>query len=62
MKFTRLNRKQIDKLSDITSDVGLVSLASVILPALLDRFDLTLVLLGMLATVFSWITSLWLKK
>lgn len=62
MKFARLNKRQIDKLSDISSDAGLVSLAVVVLPAVLDKFNATQVLLGIVTTIFPWAVSLWLKK
>ncbi len=58
----RLNNKQLDKLSDIASDVGLISLASVVLPAILDRVNLVLVVLGLLATSGFWSFSIWLKR
>lgn len=62
MKIPKLNRKQLDKLSDIASDVALVSLASIVLPAMFDRFDVTVVLLGLLATIFLWAISLLLRR
>lgn len=60
--FYKLNGGQIDKLADISSDVALVSLASVVIPALFDKLNPILVGLGLLATVAFWIISLWLKK
>ncbi|MBI2334313.1 hypothetical protein HYU96_00770 [Candidatus Daviesbacteria bacterium] len=48
---TKLNKEQLIKLSDIVSDAGLVALASVVLPAVLDKFDLSRVTLGLFATV-----------
>jgi len=64
MKFTfpKLKEKQLDKLSDIASDIGLVSPASVIFPAVLDKFSLTAVALGTFITFVSWIISLWLRR
>jgi hypothetical protein len=58
----KLRRRQLDQLSDIASDVGLVALASVVLPAVLDKFDPIEVGLGLLATILFWSISLWLKK
>lgn len=62
MKVVRFNRGQLDKLSDIVSYVALVALASVVLPALLDKIDLLRVALGLLAAIFLWIVSLWFKR
>lgn len=62
MKFTRLNRRQIDQLSSIAADAGLVSLATVVLPALLDKVDLNQIVLGLIVTLILWAISLWLKK
>lgn len=58
----RLNEKQIEKLSDLSSDVGLVALASVVLPAAFDKFDPVVILLGSIATVGFWTLSVWLRR
>lgn len=58
----QLNEKQTDKISDIASDIGLVSLASVVIPAFFDRFNLTMVILGLSTTLGFWIFSIWLRK
>jgi len=62
MLFPKFSNKRLEKLSDILSDVALVSLASVVLPAILDRFSPVLVVLGGIVTVVLWIFSLWLRK
>ena len=59
MKFSQ---KQLDKLSDISSDVGLVFLASVVIPAALDKTNSTAVVLGLIATLVFWVISLILRK
>ena len=60
--FPRLNEKQLEKLSDISSDVGLIALAVVAIPAVLDKFDLFRVVLGLIGTILFWVFSLWLKR
>lgn len=60
--IVKLKRRQIDKLSDIASDIGLVSAASIILPAVLDKFDQIRVLLGLLITLAFWSYSIWLRR
>ncbi len=57
-----LNRKQLDTLSEISKDIGLVTLASVVLPAVLDKFNPTLLVLGGITTVTFWAISIWLRK
>lgn len=51
-------RKQLGKVSDIFSDLGLVSIASVVLPAALDKIDTIRVVLGLLIAFVFWIISL----
>lgn len=60
--FPELSKRQLEKLSDISADIGLVALASVVLPAVLDRFNLTLATVGTTITVGSWIYSVWLRR
>lgn len=58
----RLNARQLDKLSDISSDVGLVALASVALPALFEKFNILVILIGSSLTIMFWAISLWLRR
>lgn len=60
--FPRLNDKQIEKISDISSNIGLVALGSVALPAILDRFNAVLVILGLAIAIGFWIVSIWLRR
>lgn len=60
--FPKLNEDQIEKLSDISSDIGLVSLASVVLPAVFDKFNSVMILLGSIATIGFWLLSVWLRR
>lgn len=62
LPIPRLNDRQVEKLSDISSDIGLVTLASVVIPAALDRYNLFAVILGLLATFIFWLISLRLRK
>jgi len=59
MRITKPSRRQSDKFSDILSDIGLISLASVVLPAIFDRYDPERLLLGVLII---WFISLRLKR
>lgn len=61
-KLPRLNESQEKKLSDIASDLGIVSIASVVLPALFDRSNPIMVILGLLTAVGFWIFSIWLRR
>ncbi len=58
----KFNEHQLEKLADIASDIALVSLASVVLPAVLDKYDTPKVLLGGFVTIFFWMVSLWLRR
>lgn len=58
----RLTKRRFDKLSDIASDIGLVALASVVLPAVLDKIDAGRVVSGLAAMMFFWVFSIWLRR
>lgn len=58
----KLTEKQIDRLSEISSNIATVVLASVILPAILDKFDPTSILIGSLITLSFWMASIWLRR
>lgn len=62
MNLPKLNDSQIAKLADICSEVAIVSLASIILPAVFDGFNFLRMLFGLVATGLLWISSLWLLK
>lgn len=62
LSVPKLNQKQIEKLSDIASDLALVSTASVILPAAFDKFDPTKILLGSTVAIAFWLISLLLRR
>ncbi len=61
-RLLRLSERQLEKLSDILSDAGLVALASVVLPALLDKFSVITIILGLIVTFTCWVASLSLRK
>lgn len=62
LNIRKLNRRQLDKLSDIFSDLGLVAFASVVVPALFDKLDILRVILGLLAALIFWLVSLILRR
>lgn len=62
MRITKPSKRQIDKLSDIMSDIGLVAFASVALPSVIDKFDRDKILLGLLASLLVWLGSLRLRR
>jgi hypothetical protein len=51
---------QIDKCSDISADLGTVSIASVVLPAILTQPRIALIAQGVGAAIFLWIVSYWI--
>lgn len=58
----RLTDDQTQKLADITSDIGLIALASVAIPAVLDHTDISAFVIGLGIAIVLWITSIWLIK
>lgn len=62
MLMKKLNNGQVDKLADISSEIGLVAFASVVLPAILDRWNTIEVVIGTLFAFLFWAISLWLLK
>lgn len=58
----KLNDKQLEKMSDIAGDLGLVSLALIVLPSILDKFNLIQVVLGLIGTIVFGLLSIWLRR
>lgn len=58
----RMTYHQTDKVADIFGDLGIVSIASVVLPAILNKTSLTSAIIGSVAFVFFFVTSLCLSK
>lgn len=48
---------RLNKLSDICSDVALVSLASIVIPFAIDKFNVTMLILGTITTITFWLLS-----
>ncbi len=57
-----LTENQWKKVSEITSNLGLVSVGSVVLPSLIDKLNFSIVILGSAATIFLFVLSLWAAK
>jgi hypothetical protein len=53
----RLATASLDRISSIFADTAQVALASVVIPAVIDKGDTGLVGLGLIATVIFWIIS-----
>ena len=58
----RLSDNRLDKLSDIASDLALIAVASVALPAVLDRYDPVKDMAGVATAIFLWTFSVWLRR
>jgi len=61
MKF-KLNDKQLEKIADLVGDMGLIVLASVAIPSFFDKFNLWVVVVGIMASIFCWALSVRLLK
>lgn len=64
MKKLILSDAKLDRLAEISSEIGQVSLASVVIPGIigLDRINWLLVALGLIGAIFFWLISLILTK
>ncbi len=62
MRIT-LNEPQIDRLSELAENIGLVTLGSFVLPAVIENeFNILLLVVGLPLSVGFWIYSLWLLR
>lgn len=55
-------KARLNRLAEICSDIAQIALASVVLPFLLDKFNLQMVLLGLITALSFWILSLFLSR
>lgn len=55
-----LSSAKLNRLSEISADVALLSLGSLVLRYALDKSDTNLLLLGLIITVACWLISIWL--
>ena len=58
----KLSNDQLDKIADICSDIGLLMLASVGLPPILDKFNTVPALTGISIAILFWAISLKILK
>ncbi len=59
---TKVSNSKWNKIADIFSDIAQIFFASVVLPAVLDRFDSKLLISGLIASLVCWITSVVLRR
>ncbi len=52
-----LNGRQLNRVSEIYMGIGLVVLASLAIPALIDRTDIKLLILSVILSILFWISS-----
>jgi len=58
----KLSQKQVYKISDIFSDMGVVMFASVVLPSILDKFNIYAIGFGIVSTLTLWFISIKIRK
>lgn len=58
----QLSNSQINKLSDICSNIGMVSLASIALPTIFTQTNALLTCSGLIMTILFWLFSILLLK
>lgn len=61
-KKPRFSKHVLDRASSICSDVAQIALASIVIPALMEKYDLTNLIIGGVATLFFWTFSLLLAR
>lgn len=61
-ELSKLSTDQLQKLSDIVADTGIVSLASVVLPVILGQLNPVYLIIGIPLTLLFWTTSIVLLK
>lgn len=57
-----LNKSQIEKLSDISAELGFICIATVVLPAVFEKFNPVTGLIGLTLAIIFWLYSLWLRR
>lgn len=59
-----MNNKQYNRLSEIAGNLGLLFVATIVLPIILGEKDInsTKVGIGLFLTVLSWSASMWLLR
>ncbi|HSW96902.1 MAG TPA: hypothetical protein VLF89_03675 [Candidatus Saccharimonadales bacterium] len=62
IEVPELNNNQLKKLSDIASDLGLVSISSVALPAVFSKSNPFAIAAGIILAAIFWIYSIWLRR
>jgi hypothetical protein len=62
MRRINLTNNQVNRVTEIFADLGIVAMASVTIHAVLDKFHPWYVILGLLAGFISWGVSIFLLK
>ncbi len=57
-----MSEKRVERLSQISSDIAQVSLASIVVPFLFDKFNLAMLILGIFVSLLFWSVSITLAK
>lgn len=50
----------LSKLADISADLGTVFMASIVLPVILDKFEISFLVGGAVVAILFWSMSLWI--
>jgi len=58
MRLFELNTKQENRLSEISMGIGHIALVSMAIPALIDKFDLSLLILNLILAILFWSLSI----
>ncbi len=58
----KLKQARLRKLSDNCSDIAQVALGSIVVPFAFDRFDIWMLILGLLTSFTFWLLSYYLAR
>lgn len=58
----KLNPKQRNKFADICSDIAQVSLASIVVPFFIDKFDFMMLVLGLVISFGFWYAAMFVLR
>ncbi len=58
LRVPKLNKGQLDRVSEIYMGIGHITLASVVIPTLIDKLDFRLLILGLVTSTMFWLASI----
>ena len=57
-----ITEARLNRLSDICSDVAQLALASIVIPFIFDKFNMPMIILGLITSLSFWLLSYYLAR